>query len=253
MKKFLCVVLSLLVLSSLVLFGGCSKKDAFSGNYKEVDKSDVIDVINYFTEREENLIDWSNGVHITAFQKSNAYEMTMESKIVSSVFDSAKGVCETSIKIKSEGRTEKTKIVYDGVYMYKEVELAGTSQKTKGRVAFNQVYDFTDLDDFDDSIGEALSIAVEEEYTTKFYLDKGEDKTKLKIESYYLEIGYGEETVVGYFIFDKFYNLQAVKMEMTASYGDNESEMEVVIEKWSGKISAPSNAEDYYEVDDILD
>ncbi len=252
MKRVLNILLSFTMVVSIIFAGGCKNQDIFAGNYETVTKSKVSNVIKHFQENEEALIDWTSGLSINIYQKTDKQEMTIDAKITSSLLDKSKGVGEWNIELAVGERTENTKLIYDGVYLYKDLEFAGNIQKTKGKVKFNDVVDFTDIEDFDDMIGEVLYMATEEK-NVSFYLDESDkDLIKLKIEQFIDEEGFGGTNFVCYFVFDTNYELEAIKIDMQIEDEDYSTEMEFCVEKWSGSISIPEYASEYNEIDDIL-
>ncbi len=259
MKKFLTIMLSVIMLLSIVVTSGC-KKDIFSGNYQKLNEVDSMRVFNNINTN----INWKTGYSINYYKSQDFWEgeVFIEGEMTTSLFND-KAVGEWTLKQTKEDvtattieeKTTMTTYLYDGIYTYKTIELSGKTQKTKGTVGAYSYYNCFDkiISKLDlnrrivSKIDGLLKYSLDKEY----YLDEDEEILKLRIEGEFEQLN---------IVFDKkINNIVAAKYEYkeireNSSTGEKtENKTEFDIEKWDGEITYPSDIDEYIDIGENME
>ncbi len=268
MKRVLSICLSVVILLSIGLFGGCSQ---FDGDYQVIVKDEALELIGNINGYVYDGYSYELYEETTYEDKEeNNRVKRLKAKMTKSPF-TKDAVGEWVLEEEKDGELKYTKYICDDFFAYKEIEVDGKTQKSKsnnkaGYATFSSIRKELEINAYIDTNEFLTSKYI---YPGKFYIDtSSKDTIKLKIEdeNYHRTLIFiiktMENELESPFISDDDYvkYIDAVKYEeyKTETYTTNNKKTilrykrELTIEKWDGEISAPSDAEDYTTVENIL-
>lgn len=253
MKKLLCSIMCVVLAMGALSLVGCGS--VFDGNYKEMTLEDA-KTFSATVEETENgeEIDYATGVKYTL--KGNM-ETTYGEKKTNFSADVGMKIGSYDGKLQMQGNMNVSAGEEDSIdsdiyfaddYMYYALEMNGLEVKTKARMSID---DFIDYYVYFASMDMSLSYLVSTAgYITankgsiKFFMDKSEDYTKIKIEA--VE---GDSEIEIILVFNANNQLIATKAEVKYNVVDEEhdysmkGEIYIEIAPWEGTVKLPSSDE----------
>lgn len=254
MKKLLCSIMCVVLAMGALSLVGCGS--VFDGNYKEMTLEDAKTFSATVKETDNGEeIDYAKGVKYTL--KGNM-ETTFGEKKTNVSADIGMKIGSKDGKLQMQGNMNVSAGEEDSIdsdiyfadgYMYYALEMKGLEVKTKAKMSIDEfVSDYASFASMDVSLSELVSLAgyiTAEEGSIKFFMDKSDDYTKIKVVQ--TSVSGGEGEVI--FVFNASNQLIATKVEVKYNEVDEEDgysmkgEIYLEIAPWEGTVKLPSSDE----------
>ena len=262
MKKFINVLLSLILALSLLVFTACDENtgNIFEADYKEASVAELATLVNSVdasTNGDE--VNFNDGVKLVLNANIMGTTIQMDLKTQKTEDDLLmEGSVLTAATYATYTNEIQGKVYYKGGYLYTDSSssvklddqvISQEFSKTKQAYTLDEYLEvFTELSIIELDIEEMLD-QFEETENVKYYVAKTNTKTNVKIEiTNFSEDG---TTVNGsvVFVFDANYKLIGYMMDATISatyFGETETyNTYMSFEPWSGTVNIPSDLSDY--------
>lgn len=254
MKKLLCSIMCVVLAMGALSLVGCGS--VFDGNYKEMTLEEATAfsaTVNQVEDAEE--IDYATGVEYTlkGNMETRRGEDTMKvSADVGMKIGSKDGKLQMqgNMNVSSNDNSVIDSDIYfaDG-YMYYALEMKGLEVKTKAKMSIDKFIrdnvPFGSINISMSGLVEAAGYITAEEGSIKFFMDKSEDYTKIKVVQTAVSGNRGEVILV----FNASNQLIAAKVESKIDQADEEhnyaikGEIYLEIAPWEGTVKLPSSDE----------
>ena len=270
MKKLFALAITFIMLICATLLAACD--DAFNGNYKQSSAEETQAFINKVAENneEENalanaLLGMELSANVTIKGKDDAGN-EKSGKLLANVKTAVENETELKLSAKAEisGDSElpagKLEAIATDGKLYVDSTLQGLEMKGYLEMPLDTVKNILTLDAISNLAGESVDAAedmlisvndvaeLQREYgedAVKFFID--ESAHKLRVE---LNIKDGEDfngSLKGnvYFAFNENYKFSGVKIDLSYTLNQMQTDINVVAKAYSGKVDVPTDFTDY--------
>lgn len=248
MKKFLTVVLTI-ILTTACVFAGCSNKDVFEGNYIEVSEEKFKEYAEKIQESERS-VDYEKGYRLAM---NGNWKKNLNEKETSDVYNVEYFIKRVDGELLMQGNEFKE--YYDG-------------DRVRQKLFYKDKTLFSNWDGFryDDNnfgkkemeedklvkeLGAFLSINIKDVYMNtqledvKYYVCETKDNVKLKLEVTVKDsdVGDNTETLILNCVFDNNGQIIAVSLSASSLSKKENLSFDMTIVPWKGKFDFPSALE----------
>ena len=244
MKKFLAIILGVLICLSVSMFTACNST-TFDGKYQETSATTISSFSEQVDESGNEDLDYASGIKTFMDLEIGADGQTMHTK--NTMYFSLKDgeiamQGNVSVKAKALGFSISTtaKIYYSDGYLYYNGKAMGITAKYKQAMNIEELIGQYGSGNGLSQIKLSDALIEYNSDTTKFYIETGDDITKIKID--YQAEGIKMKM---YFIFNESYILQAFKIDMQSSFDGTTIKGTIYAEQWDGEVTLPSNLDSY--------
>lgn len=242
LKKLTSILLFAILAVSLAFSFACGSS-TFNGNYKKISAQEIA---NYSAQIENSKdggkINFTDGYEVVI--KTNITGISINSNYK---FTTKNGTINLALltTLKTQSSTIKTNIYYDGEYAYCDFAVGGQTVKIKQKINYEELLDeFADIPDVD-----FIKIYSElTEYAKDVFVamaEETEEQIKIKLElpkNSRLSGTYFSKYQAS-FVFDKNYNVQAIRCISNSVIEGIKQNLTITIETFNGNISMPNSAD----------
>lgn len=252
MKKFLTVILTI-ILTTACVFAGCSNKGVFEGNYIEVSEEKFKEYAGKIQESETS-VDYENGYRLAM---NGNWKKNLNEKETSDVYYVEYFIKRVNNELLMQGNEFKE---YNNEYGYGGIERQKLFYKDKTLFSNWDGFRYDDHgygkkemgeDKLVKELGAFLSINIKGVYMNtrgedvKYYICETKDNVKLKLEVTMKDSDVGDNTatLITNCVFDNNGQIIAVSLSASSLSKKENLSFDVTIVPWNGKFDFPSALE----------